>query len=113
MKNFILIVGSLFIGLTTFAQGPSNIGDKKGTISGKVLESRSNVPMEYTSIALYSMKDSSLVTGTVTNTAGIFVLDDVSFGKYYLEIHFVGYDKLVQLEGGIDAWKEAGLPILT
>jgi len=28
-------------------------------------------------------------------------------------LYNMGYDKLVQLEGGIDAWKEAGLPVLT
>lgn len=64
-----------------------------GTISGVVLDKSSNVPMEYTSIALYNLKDSSLVTGTVTDQSGVFQLTDLPFGRYYLELHFVGYNK--------------------
>jgi outer membrane receptor protein involved in Fe transport len=78
--------------------GPNPYGtnpDVKGQITGTVVESASSVPMEYTSIAVYRMNDSSLVTGTVTNSEGKFRLEDVPYGDYYIEIKFVGYEKAV------------------
>lgn len=69
--------------------------DAKGIITGRVVEASSNVPMEYTSIAVYRVADSSLVTGTVTNNNGQFKLEDVPYGQYYVEIKFVGYEKSV------------------
>ncbi len=79
-------------------KGPNpdaNNPDAGGQIIGTVVESASSVPMEYTSIAVYRVVDSSLVTGTVSNTDGEFRLEDVPFGKYYIEIKFVGYEKAV------------------
>ncbi|MCI0693992.1 TonB-dependent receptor [candidate division KSB1 bacterium] len=40
---------------------------------------------------LFSVKDSALVTGTVTNAQGNFQLSKILPGKYYLAIHFIGY----------------------
>ncbi len=75
---------------------PGNIKPElKGLITGTVIEASSDVPMEYSSIAVYRVADSSLVTGTVTNTNGEFRLDDVPFGTFYVEIKFVGYEKSV------------------
>ena len=79
-------------------KGPNpgvNNPDASGQIIGTIVESASAVPMEYTSIAVYRVTDSSLVTGTVSNTDGEFRLEDVPFGRYYLEIKFVGYEKAV------------------
>ncbi|MDT8430887.1 MAG: TonB-dependent receptor, partial [Bacteroidales bacterium] len=82
-----------------YGQSGPNPGDpnpeSKGLITGTVVEEFSEVPMEYTSIAVYRTADSSLVTGTVTNTNGQFRLEDVPYGTYYVEIKFVGYQKSV------------------
>lgn len=88
----------LLLASVAYGQSGPNPGaapEAKGTITGKVVDQSSEVPMEYTSIAIYRMRDSSLVTGTVTNTNGSFVMDDVPFGQYYMEIKFVGYEKKV------------------
>jgi len=83
-----------------YGQGGPNPGnlnpEAKGLITGSVFEASSKVPMEYTSIAVFRMSDSSLVTGTVTDTKGLFKLEDVPFGTYYIEVKFVGYEKSVQ-----------------
>ena len=74
---------------------PGAAPEMKGTITGIVVDRSADIPMEYTSIAVFRMQDSSLVTGTVTNTKGIFELTDVPYGRYYIEIKFVGYEKKV------------------
>ncbi len=64
-----------------------------GSIKGKVIEKDSKTPVEYANVALYNKKDSSLVTGAITKDDGTFVLNDVKYGPYYLEVHFIGFDK--------------------
>jgi outer membrane receptor protein involved in Fe transport len=88
-----------FITLFTYGQSgpnnPDNIPTDKGRISGKVIDKNSKAPMEYCSVALYSLKDSALITGTVSDPSGVFVLKDLALGPYYLEIHFIGYEKKI------------------
>lgn len=73
----------------------SNSLPKEGVIRGKVTEGKSAVPMEYASIALFSYKDSSLIGGTVSSPDGTFQIDQVPFGRYYIEANFIGYEKKV------------------
>jgi outer membrane receptor protein involved in Fe transport len=49
--------------------------------------------MEYANIAIYNLVDSSLVTGGITNGKGEFEIRGISFGDYYLEAKFIGFDK--------------------
>lgn len=77
---------------------PDNTGgdDKsKPGISGTILDAREKVPMEYANVRLFSKADSSLVTGTITNSAGSFNLKNIPAGEYYLVIDFIGYEKRV------------------
>jgi len=60
-------------------------------LQGIVIDQSSGVPMEYASVALYRKADSSLVSGTITNTEGKFTLDKIDAGDYYLMASFVGY----------------------
>jgi hypothetical protein len=95
----IYLLSALFVLSSTFAynqSGPNSPDinpELKGIIKGKVTDEKSNVPMEYSTIAVYTMQDSTLITGTVTNVSGEFQLDGLPFGRYFLEINFVGYNK--------------------
>ena len=62
-----------------------------GQITGKIQDTSDNYPLEYATAALYNQDDKSLVAGVVTNIAGVFVIDNVKNGRYYLEASFVGY----------------------
>lgn len=57
-----------------------------GSIDGKVLDSISKTPVEYTMIRVFGVKDSLVVTGIYTDENGAFVLDEVPFGSYYLVV---------------------------
>jgi outer membrane receptor protein involved in Fe transport len=63
-----------------------------GSITGKVVLKDSKKPIEYATVSLYRMKDSSLVTGTITDEQGQFVLSNLNFGKYFIEISFIGFN---------------------
>ena len=69
-----------------------------GILKGKIVDETSGQPVEYANIMLYKVKDSSLVTGGITNTKGEFSIDKVPFGRYYVEVKFIGY-KNTKVEG--------------
>lgn len=65
----------------------------KGTIYGFVFDDDQKVPIEYANIILYSARDSSQVTGTITDKDGYFKLENVPMGRYYVDIDFMGFYK--------------------
>ncbi len=66
----------------------------KGKIKGTVIDEEFSEPMEYATVALFKATNDSLLTGTVTDYLGHFKLDLPEPGKYYVEITFIGYDKI-------------------
>ena len=75
MKKAHLIVFYLFFFNVSFAQT---------LIKGTLNDANENTSIEYGSIGLYNPKDSSLVTGTITEPDGTFVLEELKAGEYYL-----------------------------
>ena len=63
----------------------------QGRVSGRVLDGKSGEAVEYATVALLKAKDSSLVTGTVTDSRGAFNIAKVAYGRYILRISFMGY----------------------
>ena len=72
-------------------------GSISGTVKGKIMDKVQNIPVEYASVAFYKVRDSSLVTGGITNENGEFAIEKVPGGRYYSEIKFIGY-KTLRLE---------------
>ena len=62
-----------------------------GKISGTLTDYDSGAPLEYANIALFRLRDSVLVTGTTTNSQGLFLLTELRPGRYFLEAKFIGY----------------------
>ncbi|MDP4184666.1 MAG: TonB-dependent receptor [Bacteroidota bacterium] len=97
MKRLILFFS--IITTTLFAQNPRTSSSYSstplagGTIKGKVIDASSNQPMEYTTVALYSVKDSALITGTISTPDGTFTISSVRLGRYYLILNFIGFQK--------------------
>jgi hypothetical protein len=95
--SFYLLVFSC---LSVFSQGAPG-GKYQGgmsmdaKITGKITDSGTEQPVEYAIVAIHRAKDSSLVTGSTCNATGIFSIEDLSYGKFYAEVTFVGYKKLV------------------
>jgi len=92
MRNAMLFI-LLLSGLTAMAQPAANGGGMKGSVTGIILDDISGTPMEYANVVLFSLRDSSMVTGTVTNNKGVFTLNVIKFGPYFLRIKFLGYNE--------------------
>ncbi|HPB06324.1 MAG TPA: carboxypeptidase regulatory-like domain-containing protein, partial [Prolixibacteraceae bacterium] len=103
MKKLILTVVSIvFLLATAMSQIPSStkpgtevpLAPRSGVVKGKIVEKGSNVALEYANVAIYKSADSSLVSGSIANDLGTFKLTGLDQGVYYVEVKFIGYDKL-------------------
>ncbi len=83
MKRSILsIAGYLFFTIAILSQ----------TFKGTVTDEQGQ-PVEFANVALYSLPDSVLQTGTVTNAEGEFMLNArPAAGNAYIQISFIGYE---------------------
>ena len=63
----------------------------KGAISGKVIDSITNKPLDYATITLYRTGSKVPITGSLTDEKGGFKLNEVATGNYKLTVTYVGY----------------------
>ncbi|MBN1789254.1 MAG: TonB-dependent receptor [Bacteroidales bacterium] len=97
-KNLILGVSALFFNLALMAQplrpaeAPSEIPGP-GSIRGIIHDSTTQGNIEYATVGLYRMADSTLVNGVVTGPDGAFIFRDVLPGTYYVDANFIGYEQ--------------------
>lgn len=91
MRNLYFVVAFLFvISSSAFTQkiATTNIGY---IIKGRLFDSSSNRPLEYATISLFLSGDKKPINGTVTDSKGKFVVDNVKPGTYTLVADFLGY----------------------
>lgn len=69
-----------------------NGGEGYGIISGAVHDESNGAHVEYANILLFREKDSSMVTGTITDQKGKFIMSALQPGKYFIRIQFIGYE---------------------
>ncbi len=75
----------LFLGTTLIKAQDSRI-----KISGKVIESVNNIPLEFVTLIVVDSKTKKPITGTTTNENGIFELKTIS-DNFYIETSFIGF----------------------
>jgi outer membrane receptor protein involved in Fe transport len=63
-----------------------------GNITGRVIDFSTKHVIEYANVVVFSLKDSSMLTGGVTDKDGVFNLNIQRPGKFYIEFRFIGYD---------------------
>ncbi len=100
MKAFIWLLINfiglcIVLGTPLFANVSEDEGSPSGVISGKVTEEGTRDPMEFTTIAIYSVSDSTLIGGTVSDRDGNFEVSKLPYGEYYVVTNFVGYNRKV------------------
>ena len=77
---------SLFLwGISALAQTPKGL-----SVSGKLLDESNREPIGYASAVLFSLPDTTMITGVITDDKGGFSFDGVKPGKYLLRTSFVG-----------------------
>jgi ferric enterobactin receptor len=85
----------LLLCLTAFAQQPVNHSGGR-TITGRVIDSATEKPIAYATVALHRSEDNKVVNGASANEQGVFVINDVSVGKYFAIFDFIGYKKFTR-----------------
>jgi outer membrane receptor protein involved in Fe transport len=94
-KKYIVLI-LLILQIMLFAQDrrQSSGGNYQpnGVVTGTIIDKKSKKPLEYCNIVIHRSKDSSLVTGGVTDADGNFRLESIPFGKFYLKISSIGFD---------------------
>ncbi len=97
MKIFFTCCLAFWLG-TALAQGPGRQRGQQGftpkKLVGKVVDNDSGQPLEYASISLFAQRDSSLVTGGITNAKGRFSID-IRPGRFYALVQFISYRQKV------------------
>lgn len=86
LKSDLLFIFLVFVVLPSLGQVKTNY-----EIAGTVVDSANNQPIEYASVAVYKIKDSLLITGSITNIKGEFIIKGLSPGKYFVKSNFIGY----------------------
>ena len=84
-----LLKSQPFTGLSDVASSFS------GTIKGKVMESGSEIPVEYATVTLYRSKDSVMLDGMITDAHGNFEFRKLEAGEYNIIIRFMGFRKML------------------
>jgi len=98
MKNHQRILITLFCLLIIIpAAFTQNRGGRPGggerpsaTIKGKIIDGDSGDPLDYATITIFSKKDSSLVTGGITDEKGLFKIE-TKMGKYFAQVEFLSF----------------------
>lgn len=85
-KKILIAVVTLFISLTAFAQRPES---KKITVSGKVIEKGTDLPLEYATIVFENIKTKQL-SGGITDENGVFKFEVVA-GNYNVRAEYISF----------------------
>ncbi len=93
----------LLLLITSIAGQAQEYGQRKGqrpgsnapkrTIKGQIVDSDSQQALEYATITLFSQRDSSMVTGGITDQSGAFLIETRP-GRFFAMIEFLGYENL-------------------
>lgn len=98
-KYFSNILLVFLLSLNFFAL---NVKAQSGSIKGLVKDVKSKSPIEFATITLYNALDSSLITGSISDTIGYFELNNLNNNNYYAKIGFIGFETKVINEIIID-----------
>jgi len=103
MIRFISILIFVFLTLIkSLAQQPIQ------TIRGIVTDNASNAPLPFATVIILNTNP---LIGTITDSQGNFILNNVSYGRYNIQVTMVGYETLIVNEVAVSAAKEVFLNI--
>ena len=74
-----------YLPISTFAQ--------RGSIRGSITDEHSRENLMYASITLLDGKDTSLIRGVNSEPDGSFVIRNIPYGDYFVQVFYTGYEK--------------------
>jgi outer membrane receptor protein involved in Fe transport len=63
------------------------------SLKGRIVDSSAKSPLDFVNVALFSVKDSLITTGGITNEKGDFEIISIPNGTYFLRLKFIGYEE--------------------
>ena len=90
MKKLLTTLTIFFISLAVSAQNSVTSFDKKGTITGKVIDATLSEPLPYVTIVVKNINGET-ITGSITDDNGEFKINDLPDGKMNVSVQFIGY----------------------
>ena len=90
MKSFCIVLGSIVL-LSNALFGQNHNG---GVVSGVVKADSTNRPLEFVNVILLNQADSSIVTGTTSDSKGKFEISNIAAGEYFLTYSLLGYKEI-------------------
>jgi outer membrane receptor for ferrienterochelin and colicins len=94
--NLTLVLFFLLFGLSNFAQqGPPTFSKIK--VTGKIVDKKSNQPLEFATITLKNQKNPKAISGGITNNKGEYEADVIP-GIYDITIEFISF-KSIDIKG--------------
>jgi len=73
-------------------QRPSTPMHANGVVMGSIVDVN-GIPLQYASVNVKKVTDSTTVQYGITDADGKFALEGIPFGRYFVEIQYVGYQK--------------------
>lgn len=99
MKKILLLTIVSLLFQFAQAQRPGGGGQQPkkgiGKITGVVLDEASGKAVEFSTVSLYIQETEELISGSISDENGKFVIDELKDNIYKLEISFLGYENLV------------------
>lgn len=92
----------LFISFTNLSSQNRSADSQKFELVGKVIDELTKEPLPYATVSIFSMRDSTLIDGGITNESGKFKLS-LKKGMYRVDISFISYIK--EIKTGINMTK--------
>ncbi len=72
-------------------RGSSESTSVEGEVRGVLMDEESQTPLMYASVVLFTVEDSTMVSGSISEEDGSFLIENISAGTYYVAINYVGY----------------------
>ncbi|WP_439694830.1 TonB-dependent receptor domain-containing protein [Mucilaginibacter sp. AW1-7] len=95
----------LFLLPFTMVKAANLITDAGTGITGTVIDSVSQKPVDYATVSVFDQASNKVVNGTITATDGKFTIDKLPAGTYRLRINFLGYANKtianIKVDGGM------------
>ena len=69
---------------------------EKQSITGKLVERKTNQTVPYATVALIRVSDSTMINGAVSDENGVFNISPVNIGNYRLRVSTIGYKPAIE-----------------
>ncbi|HET6541774.1 MAG TPA: TonB-dependent receptor, partial [Chryseolinea sp.] len=90
MKKILSLVVLFITGAAAWAQSDDHKGN--GKIQGTVMDTETNLPVEFANVALLDPTTEKPIDGAVADDKGKFIIPKVAPGTYSVSITFIGYE---------------------